>query len=269
MRDAELAPDTGAEPQAAEADATAVDATSVDAAPVEADEVLLAAVDVARAALLAVTPADTIGEPVGHVVEGEHVLSLLFECMMTGYPGWHWSVSMSRIDENSEPFVLETELMPGSGALLAPEWTPWSERLSDYRDAQDLLAAGGAADTEGADDDDELDDEELDDDESDDDELDDEELDDEESDDDEFDPDDDELDADIDEDDLHDDHGDDVLDGIDFESADLESGLPASELNPGQADDAEPQSEDSAPEPPAEAGADELIVEEDEPDQRH
>ena len=25
--------------------------------------------------------------------------------------------------------MLETELMPGDGALLAPDWVPWSERL--------------------------------------------------------------------------------------------------------------------------------------------
>jgi hypothetical protein len=263
--------DTRAESQLT-ADAAPADTAPVDAAPVGADEVLLAAVDLARTALLDITPADTIGEPVGHVVEGEHVLSLLFDCTMTGYPGWHWSVSISRIDENSEPFVLETELMPGGDALLAPEWTPWSERLSDYRDAQDLLAAQSAADADGADDDDEFSD----------DELDDEALDDDELDDDELDADDEELDADIDDDDLDDDHGDDVLDGIDFEtavsglldaadaeSAAVESGLTASELNPGQADDAESQSEDSAPEPPAEPGSDELVVEDDKPGQRH
>jgi hypothetical protein len=262
----------GAPADAVPADAAPVDAVPVDAAPIDADEVLLAAVDLARTALLDITPADTIGEPVGHVVEGEHVLSLLFDCTMTGYPGWHWSVSMSRIDENSEPFVLETELMPGGDALLAPEWTPWSERLSDYRDAQDLLAAQSAADADGADDDDEFSDDELDDEALDDDELDEEELD----------ADDEELDADIDDDDLDDEHGDDVLDGIDFEtavsglldaadaeSAAVESGLTASELNPGQADDAESQSEDSAPEPPAEPGSDELVVEDDKPGQRH
>jgi Protein of unknown function (DUF3027) len=235
---------TSADAGAAPVDAAPVDAAPVDAAPVIADEVLLAAVDVARTALLDITPADTIGEPVGHVVEGEHVLSLLFDCTMTGYPGWHWNVSLSRIDENSEPFVLETELMPGGDALLAPEWVPWSERLSDYRAAQDLVSAQAAADALG-------------DDEADDDELDDDELDDE-----ELDEDDDELDAELDDDDL-DDHGDDVLDGIDFEA-----GLTASELHPGESEEAQPESDDAAPEPPAETGAHELIVEGDQPDQR-
>jgi Protein of unknown function (DUF3027) len=245
--------------EATSAAAAPVEAAPVEAAPVDADEVLLAAVDVARTALLDITPADTIGEPVGHVVESEHVLSLLFECTMTGYPGWHWNVSMSRIDANSEPFVLETELMPGGEALLAPDWIPWSERLSDYRAAQDLVAAQAAADARGDDEDEEFSDDELDED----DELDDEELDeDDELDDEELDEDEDELDAELDEDDL-DDHGDDVLDGIDFEA-----GLTASELHPGEAGEAQSESDDGAPEPPAETGAGEFVVEDDHSDEQ-
>lgn len=228
-------------------DAPATDAPATDPAPIDADEVLLAAVDIARAALLDITPADTIGEPVGHVVEDKHVLSLLFDCTLSGYPGWHWNVSLSRINENSDPFVLETELMPGGESLLAPEWIPWSDRLSDYRAAQDLVAAQAAADV--LDDDDEFD---------------------------EDDEDDDELDSELDEDDLDDDHGDDVLDGIDFETAangllnpaDFETALTTSELHPAEADETQAEADDSTPEPPAAAGVDELIVEDDQPDQR-
>ena len=87
----------------------------------EADEVLMAATDQARAALELITPADTIGDYLGYIVEGERVLSLLFDCLMSGYPGWRWTVSLSRVDEDSAPQVLETELMPGDDALLAPE----------------------------------------------------------------------------------------------------------------------------------------------------
>jgi len=116
------------------------------------DETLLAAVDLARAALLEITPAETIGEPLGHIVEGEHILSLLFECTMTGYPGWHWTVSLSRIDGNSAPSVLETELMPGDNAVLAPDWVPWSERLADHGAAQDFSAVGAAGNASGTED---------------------------------------------------------------------------------------------------------------------
>jgi len=107
----------------------------------EADPVLLAAVDQARAALLEITPSSTIGAVVGHTTHDEHVLSLHFASLMPGYPDWHWTATLSRIDDESEPNVLETELLPGEGAVLAPEWTPWSERLEDYKLAQEHAAA--------------------------------------------------------------------------------------------------------------------------------
>ncbi|WP_411720724.1 DUF3027 domain-containing protein, partial [Mycetocola sp.] len=106
-------------------------------APV-ADEVLLASADLARAALLEVTPAETIGDPVGHVAEDDHVLSLFFDSKLRGYPGWHWTVTLSRVGDEETVTVLETELMPGDNALLAPEWVPWSERLADYQAGQEV-----------------------------------------------------------------------------------------------------------------------------------
>ncbi|MEO6201370.1 MAG: DUF3027 domain-containing protein [Cryobacterium sp.] len=203
-----------------------------------ADSTLLAAVDLARAALLEITPADTIGEPVGHIVEGEHVLSLLFDCAMTGYPGWHWTVSLSRVDDGSEPSVLETELMPGGEALLAPEWIPWSDRLADYRTAQDVAAADAAASAVDALD--ALDAFDVDSDEHDDDDDDDAE----------------------DDDDHDDDGGDDELDGIDFGES-----LAAPELNPGEAGQAQAQADDGAPQPPFDAVGDEFGAHDDEDDE--
>ena len=225
--------DAAADAPEAVADEPATEEISVEvpAEPIDADAVLLASVELARAALLEDTPADTVGEPVGHIVEGEHVLSLLFECTMTGYPGWNWTVTLSRIDANSAPTVLETELMPGEAALLAPDWVPWSDRLSDYRAAQELASAQAASEVQGAGDDDgdgEHDDSDDDDDTDDD------------------------IDGDIDE------FGDDALDGIDFGEA-----LAASELHPGEADEAEAEAEDGTPEPPAESGDGEGFSEDD------
>jgi hypothetical protein len=215
--------------------------------PDPVDEMLLAAVDVARAALLEITPADTIGDPVGHIVEGEHVLSLLFDCTMSGYPGWHWTVSLSRIDGEREVSVLETELMPGGDALLAPEWVPWSDRLADYRTAQELAAAVALADEVDALD--VLEGDEDDEDEDDDDE--DEDDDDDEDEDEDEDDDDDELDRDF-----ENDRADDQLDGIDFGEA-----LAASELHPAEADEAEDDTDDGAPQPPAVTSGDEVAAE--------
>lgn len=254
---------------------------------IDADEVLIAAVDIARDALLDITPAHTIGEPAGHIVEGEHVLSLLFDCTMPGYPGWRWTVSMSRIDENSEPFVLETELMPGEQALLAPEWVPWSDRLADYRSAQEAAAAEALAEADSADDDD---DEDIDDD------LDDADVDDEDDDDDDDDvellDDDDEIlgvdDVDDDDEPLDGDSrrgrrateiddnlteliDDDIEEFDGDEEADdfsVDEMLAAPEGDPDEASDAEDDSEDGAPEPPAASGSDEVAGHRDEDDER-
>jgi hypothetical protein len=115
----------------------------------------------ARAALLEVTPNDTVGGPLGAVDEAENVISVLFDNTMSGYPGWHWTVTLSYVDGPNSPSVVELELMPGESALLAPEWVPWADRLADYNAAKVL--DGTDADSEDeADDDLETDDDDLD-----------------------------------------------------------------------------------------------------------
>jgi hypothetical protein len=173
---------------------------AADATPPAPDEVLIAAVDVARTALLEITPEATIGPVAGHVVEADHVVSIQFESKQPGYPGWLWTVTLARVDDDADPSVLEVEMLPGDGALIAPDWVPWSERLAEYQLAQELAAATAA--------------ETAVDDETDDDETDDDETDDDETDDDEDDLDDDDLDDDV----LDDDVLDDDL-GIDAEDA--------------------------------------------------
>jgi len=125
-----------------------------------ADEVLLGAVELARTALQEITPAESIGELLGHEVEGERVVSLHFDCTLSGYPGWHWTVSLARTDENAAATVLETELMPGEYALTAPDWVPWSDRLIDGEGDSDDDTADESDDDES--DDDDADDEESD-----------------------------------------------------------------------------------------------------------
>jgi hypothetical protein len=191
---------------------TPVESTDVPVRVFTADQVLLDSVDLARRALLDVTPAETVGSVAGHLVEDEHVLTLLFAADLSGYPGWHWSVTIARVDDG-EPTVLETELMPGETALLAPEWVPWSERLADYRAAQEAAAAAAAEVAEGeardeADLDEDEDDEDL-----------------EDLDDDEIDEDDDEDESDLDDEAELDaafghDAGDDAFDGIDIDALD-------------------------------------------------
>ncbi|MFT4280805.1 DUF3027 domain-containing protein [Microbacterium sp.] len=109
------------------------------------DERLLAAHDLARAALTEVTPAETIGDPAGYTVEDGGVVSLRFATRLAGYPQWFWTVSVAVV-EGADPTVLEVELLPGEGALLAPEWVPWAERLAEYQAAQAALAEAEGGD---------------------------------------------------------------------------------------------------------------------------
>jgi len=154
--------------------------------------------ELARAALAEITPVDGVGDYIGQVDEDGGAVSLLFEAAMPGYPGWRWTVSIATV-EGAEPTVLEAELMPGDGALLAPDWVPWSERLAEYKAAQEAEAAANG-EGESDEDSDESDDDESDDDESD-----------------EFD---DEADEDDDEDDVL---GNDVLHGGDLDGIDIDA----------------------------------------------
>ena len=133
-----------------------------------ADERLLHAHNLALAALSEITPADTVGPAAGHIVEDDGVVSLRFHTRLPGYPGWHWTVSVAVV-EDAEPTVLEAELLPGDGALLAPDWVPWAKRLAEYQAAQ-LAAAEDESDDDIDDDldgDDESDEDADDDDEDD------------------------------------------------------------------------------------------------------
>ncbi len=122
-------------------------------------------VEIARAALAELTPAATIGELLERTTEDDGVTTLSFAAALSGYPGWHWSVSVAELP-GEEPTVLEAELMPGDGALLAPDWVPWAERLEEYRAAQAAAAAeqgesGDEGDLDDSEDDDSEDDDDL------------------------------------------------------------------------------------------------------------
>lgn len=139
------------------------------------DERLIGAHDLAVAALQEITPASTIGPAAGYVIEDDGSVSLRFENRLPGYPGWYWTVTVARVDD-ADPTVLEVELLPNDGALLAPEWVPWAERLAEYRAHQAELAekaaaaaADGSDEVAESDDDDDLDADDLDDSDEDDD----------------------------------------------------------------------------------------------------
>lgn len=92
--------------------------------------------DLAMAALREFTDMTTIGPFLGSEDEGE-MTAAHFAYTGRGYPGWHWEVLLTRPAGQEQPTVVEMGLLPTAGALLAPEWVPWSERLADYRAQQD------------------------------------------------------------------------------------------------------------------------------------
>lgn len=118
--------------------------------PIAADAVLLAARAQARAALEEITEASSIGEDMGHEVHEAHVLTLFFNCTLAGYPGWRWAATLARVDEDSPVNVLEVEMLPGEGAVIAPDWVPWSQRVAQFRESRARQAADEAAAAEAA-----------------------------------------------------------------------------------------------------------------------
>ncbi len=93
------------------------------------EKILLAAVDKAREALNELTRPEMIGEHAGVVVEGDRVLTHAFHCLLPGYSGWYWTVTVARIPRSSRVTIDELALRPGEDALLAQEWVPWEDRL--------------------------------------------------------------------------------------------------------------------------------------------
>lgn len=97
---------------------------------VKPDAVLTSAVEVARAAAEEIAEPGTVGEHQGVVMEGDRVATHSFACTASAYPGWHWAVTLSRVPRARKATVSEVHLLPGTGALLSPEWVPYAERLA-------------------------------------------------------------------------------------------------------------------------------------------
>ncbi|MGW5275056.1 DUF3027 domain-containing protein [Streptomyces sp. NPDC004044] len=93
------------------------------------DRLCAEAVDLARSAAEEAAAPGVVGEHVALVSEGDRVVTHYFECKEPGYRGWRWAVTVARASRAKNVTLDEAVLLPGSDALLAPEWVPWSERL--------------------------------------------------------------------------------------------------------------------------------------------
>jgi Protein of unknown function (DUF3027) len=110
---------------------TADDVTAATRGPRSAkgDSACLGAVDAAREAVLADVDAADVGDHLGADVEGDRVVTHLFECRRPGYAGWRWSVTVARASRHKTVTVDEVVLIPGGEAIVAPAWVPYRERI--------------------------------------------------------------------------------------------------------------------------------------------
>src|SRR6185312_3636663 len=113
------------------------------------DAVLGAAIDLARSTLLETVEADQVGAHLGVTTDDDRVLTHRFEARLPGYAGWNWYVTLARVPRGKVPTVCESGLLPGDGALLAPAWVPWADRVRpEEREAQQAAEAAAAEGTE-------------------------------------------------------------------------------------------------------------------------
>ena len=96
----------------------------------EPDQICADASDLARQSLVdAQAGADAIGDHLGVEATADRVVTHFFACTDPGYTGWRWAVTVARAPRSKLITVDEVVLLPGPGALLAPDWVPWQDRL--------------------------------------------------------------------------------------------------------------------------------------------
>lgn len=83
---------------------------------------------------------ELVGEHLTARVEDTRLITHYFACLDPSYAGWNYAVTVARAARAKKVTVNEVVLLPGEGALAAPEWVPWKERLRpDDLGAGDLL----------------------------------------------------------------------------------------------------------------------------------
>lgn len=118
-------------PDGGDADEATVGVLDRPVRRVKADPALVAAVDVARdAAVAEAGSSGAVGDHLGVYAEDDRVVSHAFSCLLAGYRGWRWTVTLARAPRARVASVSEVTLLPGDGAIVAPNWLPWADRLA-------------------------------------------------------------------------------------------------------------------------------------------
>ena len=97
----------------------------------------------ARAVLAELAEPGSVGQHLGEFEVAKNAIELRFDCTLRGYKNWYWSVVFTQVDKRKEATISEVQLLAGEGALLAPAWVPWAERLAEFR--KQLRESGRAA----------------------------------------------------------------------------------------------------------------------------
>jgi hypothetical protein len=92
---------------------------------------IFSALDIAKSAAIAdAGKSDYVGEFYSVDTSDERLATYLFHAKLPGYKGWLWVVTVAKVDEQSDPTICDVVLLPGSKALLAPNWVPYSQRIA-------------------------------------------------------------------------------------------------------------------------------------------
>lgn len=73
---------------------------------------------------------EQVGDFAQSVDLGDNVTDFRFVCLMKGYEGWQWSVTLYHDVDVNEWTVNESTLIPTDKALRPPQWIPWKDRLT-------------------------------------------------------------------------------------------------------------------------------------------
>jgi len=91
---------------------------------------IFGALDIAKQAVIEdAGKREYVGEFYSIDSDEERIATYLFEAKLSGYDGWRWAVTVAKVDEQSAPTICDVVLLPGTKALLAPNWIPYSQRI--------------------------------------------------------------------------------------------------------------------------------------------
>jgi len=91
---------------------------------------IFGALDIAKQAVIEdAGKREYVGEFYSIDSDEERIATYLFEAKLPGYDGWRWAVTVAKVDEQSAPTICDVVLLPGTKALLAPNWIPYSQRI--------------------------------------------------------------------------------------------------------------------------------------------